>query len=182
MSLRLAIRLSSVLFLGACHSAGLYGHSPTYEPLADEERATQGVRDYDPIMYGRQPEEWRKHPSALFGVVTGRAAGTSGSAYVTMTVRRLEPRNLCDNRNDDDTCRVTVSDRDFGALHALVQLRPEDDVGAASVGAGSLLRLVGTFGEDMDPGDGGPILRANYYRHWPRGAYVTKSAAREMRQ
>lgn len=165
-----------------CHDPGLYGHSPKYAPLPDEKTAAEGARDYDPVMYGRQPEKWRPHAVSLFGVVAARAAGAGGAAYLTVTVRRLEPRNLCENFRDDDSCRVTVSDRDFGVVHALVRLAPEDDVGAASMGIGSLVRLVGKFGEDIDASDGGPILRASYYRHWPRGAYVTRSAAREMRQ
>jgi hypothetical protein len=170
------------LFVGACGGGGPYGHSPNYAPLSAEESALAGAREYDPVMYQRFPDDWRKSPVSLFGVVTGRAPGAGGSAYLTLSVRRLEPRNLCDNANDDDTCRVTVSDRDFGIIHALIALRPEDDVGTQSMAAGSLLRVVGRFGQDTDPGDGGPIVRASYYRHWPRYTYVTKAAAREMRQ
>ena len=75
-----------------------------------------------------------------------------------------------------------MSDRDFGVVHAIVSLRGEDDVGAHSVGAGSLVRLEGRIGEGVDPNDGAPILRAEWYRHWPRYFFVTKQAAREMRQ
>jgi hypothetical protein len=167
----------------ACSGAGPYGHSPNYAPLSSEESAlAAGVREYDPVMYQRFPDDWRKSSVSLFGVVTGRAPGAGGSAYLTLSVRRLEPRNLCDNANDDDSCRVTVSDRDFGLVHALLALRPDDDVGTQSLAAGSLVRVVGRFGEDTDPGDGGPIVRASFYRHWPRYTYVTKAAARDMRQ
>jgi hypothetical protein len=170
------------LILTACAGAGPYGHSPTYAPLSDEERASAGARDYDPVMFQRMPEEWHKKPSSLFGVVTARTPGPSGGAYLTMSVRRLEPRNLCDSSRDDDTCRVTVSDKDFGVVHAVVALRAADDTGPESVGAGSLLRVIGKFGEGVDPADGAPVLRAEYYRHWPRGFYVTRAAARDMRQ
>lgn len=173
---------SACALAAACHGAGPYGYSANYAPLADEEKAQAGARDYDPVMFQREPEQWRKKPSALFGIVTGRAPGPGGSAYLTLSVRRLEPRNLCTNGNDEDTCRVTVSDRDFGTVHAQVALRPEDDMGEHSVGGGSLVRLVGGFGEDTDPSDGGPVLRATYYRHWPRYFFVTRASAEHMRQ
>jgi hypothetical protein len=171
-----------VLELVACGGAGPYGHAPQYVATSDEEGATKGSREYDPVMYQREPETWRKSKSMLFGVVTGRAPGPGGAAYLTLSVRRLEPRNLCSNANDEDTCRVTVSDRDFGVVHAQAKLLPDDDLGEKSVGAGSLVRLVGQFGEDVDPSDGAPILRASYYRHWPRLFYATKADAQTMRQ
>ncbi len=168
--------------LAACHSAGLYGHAPKYAPLPDEASAVTGARAYDPVMFQRDPDGWRAKPTELFGVVTARGTGPAGGAYLTLSVRALEPRNLCDNQNDDDSCRVTVSDKDFGVVHALVSLHGDDDLGEHSVGGGSLLRIVGKIGEDVDPQDGAPILRATYYRHWPRYFYVTRASARQMRQ
>jgi hypothetical protein len=181
--MRSSLLVSLALFaLAACHSAGPYGHSVNYAPLSDEEKAVLGVREYDPVMFQRQPEEWRSKPSSLFGIVTNRGSGPSGGTYVTVSVRRLETRNLCDNANDEDSCRTTVSDRDFGVVHVVLPLRPDDDVGEHSLGIGSLVRAVGVFAQDVDPNDGGPILRATYYRHWPRYFYVTKASARNMRQ
>lgn len=168
--------------LAGCRGAGPYGYAPKYVPTSDEESAVTGAREYDPVMYAREPEAWRKSRTMLFGVVRGRAPGPGGQAYLTLSVRRLEPRNLCSNANDDDTCRVTVTDRDFGVVHALVALRPEDDVGEKSVGIGSLVRVVGQFGEDVDTNDGAPIVRAGFYRHWPRYYYVTSSRSDLMRQ
>lgn len=170
------------LTLFGCHGAGPYGHAPNYVPLSDEEKALQNAREYDPVMYQRQSDQWRSADVSLFGIVTNRGSGPSGGAYLTLSVRRLEPRNLCDNANDDDSCRVTVSDRDFGVVHVIVALRPDDDLGQHSVGGGSLLRVVGRFAENVDPNDGGPILRASYYRHWPRHFFVTKASAEHMRQ
>lgn len=181
LPLVLAATAALALSLPACHSAGAYGHSPLYVPLSDEPTAVAGAREYDPVMFARQPEEWRKGTVTLLGVVTNRGS-SPGGAYLTISVRRLEPRNLCESMNDDDSCRVTVSDRDFGVVHAIISARGEDDVGPHSVGAGSLIRLVGRVGEDVDPNDGGPVLRAAWYRHWPRYFFVTKAAAREMRQ
>ncbi len=170
------------LIVTSCGGGGQYGHAVNYIPLGDEEKAVKSAKEYDPVMFPRQPEQWRGKPVALFGVVTVRAAGTGGSANLTLSIRRLEPRNACESNADSDTCRVTVSDADFGLVHALVVLKGDDDVGEHSVGGGSLVRLVGTFGEDVDPSDGSPIMHVTYYRHWPRYFYVTKAAAQQMRQ
>ena len=165
-----------------CHGAGPYGHSPRYVELSDETTAAAGARDYDTLMVQRQPEAWRKGTVSLFGVVESRAAGPGGQALLKLSVRRLELRNLCESNLDDDSCRVTVSDKDFGVVWALAQLRGDDDVGPRSVGQRSLLRVVGTLGQDVSPADGSPILRARWFRHWPVYFYVTRASARDMRQ
>ena len=174
----LAVLLASV---AGCGGGGKYGYAPSYAATDTEESAAKGARDYDPVMYGREPEAWRKGNVVLFGVVTGRGAGSGGTANLALSVRRLEPRNLCENGNDEDTCRVTVSDKDFGMVHAFVALKGEDDVGEHSVANGSLVRVVGKLGEDVNS-DGQPILRASFYRHWPRHFYVTKANSETMRQ
>jgi hypothetical protein len=165
-----------------CHGAGPYGHAPQYAPLGDEDATVAGAREYDPVMVGRQPDEWRKGRVVLFGVVDKRAAGPGGQAMLTLSVRRLEMRNLCDNANDDDTCRVTVSDKDFGVVHALVSLRGDDDVGPRSVGLRSLVRIVGGIGQDASQSDGGTVVHASWYRHWPAFTYVTTASASVLRQ
>lgn len=174
--------IASTVELAACRGAGPYGYADRYVPTSDEASATKGARDYDPVMYQREPESWRRETSVLFGVVTARAPGPGGTAYLTLSVRRLEPRNLCSNRNDEDTCRVTVTERDFGVVHVQAQLAREDDIGGKSVSAGSLVRVAGRFGEDVDPNDGAPILRASFYRHWPRHHFVTNASAETMRR
>ena len=172
----------SLLLVAGCRSAGPYGYAAQYAPASGEDEALTGAREYDPVMYARQPDAWRKSKTSLFGLVRGRAPGPGGQAYLTLSVRKLETRNLCSNANDEDTCRVTVSDRDFGIVHVLVALRPDDDLGERSTGVGSLVRAVGVIGEDVDPADGAPTLRASFYRHWPRYFYVTRSSADLMRQ
>lgn len=178
-----ALLSSAVLLaLAACHGAGPYGYATSYAPTGDEEKALAGARDYDPVMFARETGPARQQPVSLFGVVSSRSVSPGGQVSLTLTVRRLEPRNLCANGDDASTCRVTVTDQDFGIVHARVSLRPEDDVGERAVGNGSLVRLVGTFGDAVDPTDGAPVLRASFYRHWPRHFYVTKSSASWMRQ
>jgi len=171
-----------VTLVAGCHGAGPYGHSPRYVELDDETTATAGAREYDPVMVERQQEQWRKGTITLFGVVLSRAAGPGGQAMLKLGVRRLDPRNLCENEHDDDTCRVTVSDKDFGVVYALVQLRGDDDVGPKAVGQRSLVRIAATLGQDTSPADGAPILHASWYRHWPVFTWVTRASARDMRQ
>ncbi|MDP9149003.1 MAG: hypothetical protein M3O36_03540 [Myxococcota bacterium] len=172
--------LSSLLC--ACEGAGPYGHSPHYAVLDEETRAAAGAREYDPVMAARQPEQWRQGTVSLFGRVESRSAGPGGRALLRVSIRRLEARNLCANEGDEDSCRVTVSDRDFGFLWALVALHGDDDVGPHSVAPGSLLRVVGTLGQEVSPADGGAVIHATWYRHWPPFYYVTRASARDMRQ
>ena len=82
----------------ACRSPGPYGYSAQYVPVSEEEKETKGAREYDPVMFSRDPDVWRKQKAVLFGVVTGRSAGPGGAAYVTMSVRKLETRNLLNVR------------------------------------------------------------------------------------
>lgn len=165
----------------ACHSAGPYGFSRTYTPLEPEEQATSNAREYDPVMAQRMPDEWRGKPVSLFGVVTSRTDGPGGSADLTLSLRRLEARNLCDSE-DEESCRVTVSDREHGVVHVLAKLDSEDDIGKLSVGQGSLLRVVGTIGDEVSPADGAAVIRASYYRHWPRNYFVTTADRAHMRR
>ena len=162
--------------------AGAYGHAPHYVALSDEEAAATGAREYDPVMAERQPDQWHKGRVSLFGVVQKREPGPGGQAKLTIGVRRLEPRNLCVNENDDDSCRVTVSDKDFGVIWALTSLRGDDDVGPSSVGPRSLASASSaTIGQDVSP-TGALVVHATYYRHWPAFSYVTRASASEMRQ
>ena len=182
MKIRHLPALALAALTPACAGAGPYGHSPHYVELDDETSAVAGAREYDPVMVERQPDEWRKGSVVLFGVVESRAAGPGGKALLKLGVRRLDPRNLCVNEHDDDTCRVTASDKDFGVVYALVELRGDDDVGPHSVGMRSLVRIVGKIGQDVSPSDGAPIVHATWSRHWPAYIYVTRASARNMRQ
>jgi hypothetical protein len=177
----LAVSLAMAAFVPGCQGAGPYGHSPRYAELDDETAAGAGAREYDPVMVQRSPEEWRRGRVTLFGVVDGRTAGPGGQAMLRLSVRRLEPRNLCESEHDDDSCRVTVSDKDFGVVWALASLRGDDDVGPHAVGQRSLVRIIGTVGQDVSPSDGAPIVHATYYRHFPPFYYVTRASAPVMR-
>jgi hypothetical protein len=155
----------------SCRSAGPYGHRPLYTPTSDEAQAVSGKSELDARAIQRSPDQ-RSRGYWAFGVVTHRSPGPGGAAYVALSLRALESRNQCESR-EEDTCRVTVGDRETGRAHALVTLTAEDDLGERSVGLGSLLRVVGNVAEDVDPSDGSAIVRASFYRHWPRGFYKT---------
>lgn len=172
---------AAALLLSGCRSAGLYGYARTYVPLSDEASAAEHAREYDPVMAQRMPDKWKGKAVSVFGVVKRRAAGPGGATDLTLSVRTLAKRNLCSN-SSDDSCRVTVSDREYALLHALVKLEEDDNIGKNSVGIGSLVRVIGVIGDAVDPNDGSPKLTATYYRHWPRDFYVTTADRATMRQ
>jgi hypothetical protein len=176
---RLALVLPFALF--ACHSAGPYGFSRSYQPLSAEADATNGAREYDPVMAARDKDDWKKGAVSLFGVVKTRSQSKDGSAYLTLSMRTLSERNLCDDF-DEDTCRVTVSEHEHAVVHATVKLASDDDIGEHSIGKGSLVRVVGKLTDEVDADDGAPVLRATYYRHWPRHFFVTTADADHMQR
>jgi hypothetical protein len=165
----------------ACSSAGPYGYARTYVPLSEEEDAAQGAKEYDPVMAKRFPEEWRDKPVSIFGIVESRGQAAGGGTRLTLSVRTLATQNLCDD-GGEDTCRVTVSDREHAKAHVVVKLRTGDDIGEKSIGPGSLVRVVGKFTDTVDNDDGNPIVNGSYYRHWPVHHYVTSAAAGYMRR
>lgn len=179
-ALRLGAALVAVLVVAGCHSAGQYGYARSYDPLSEEEDFAEGAREFDPVMMEREPESWRGTKLSLFGVVKGRSEAPGGAAYLTLSVRRLLDRNLCDSM-DEDTCRVSVTDHEFALFHAIVKLTPDDDLGKLSLGAGSLVRVIGTLTDDVDKNDGMQVLKGSYYRHWPRNYYVTDADRDHMK-
>lgn len=170
------------LALVACGGAGPYGYARTYAPISGEEAATRNAKPFDPAMlteHGRFTDV----PLSLFGVVEKRGlASTKDHVYLTLSLRRLDDRNLCENANDEGSCRVTVGDTSFGEVPVVLELTPDDDHGEHAIGPGSLVRIVGVLGSDFDSVGGGAIVHGTWYRHWPRGQYVTRSQATQMRQ
>jgi len=168
-----------VAFAVGCGGAGAYGHAPNYAPIDPEVSAVAGAREYDAASARVQgPEAWRK-AVVLFGVVESRAAGPGGQAFLKLSVRRLEPRNQCSRDGDDDSCRVTVSERDAGTVWTLVSLRGDDDVGPFAVGQRSLVRIVGAIGQDVSTTDGSPVVHASWYRHFPPPQYLVARGLEE---
>jgi hypothetical protein len=170
----------SVLVTG-CSSAGPYGYSRVYAPLDEEETALEGARELDPVMVQRMPDDWRKAKISVFGVVKSRKDAPNGGAYLTLGMRTVAARNLCDDANES-SCRVTVSAREHAVVHAVATLRGGDDLGKTAILPGSLVRVVGHVSDDVDPADGALVIRGDYYRHWPRGEYVTMADSDHMKR
>jgi hypothetical protein len=132
-------------------------------------------------MVERMPEAWKKAKITVFGVVKRRTDAKGGGAYITLGMRTVADRNLCD-APDESSCRVTVSAREHAVVHAIARLRSGDDLGNTSILPGSLVRVVGHLTDDVDPSDGALVMRADYYRHWPRGEYVTMADSDHMKR
>jgi hypothetical protein len=175
-----ALAALAALALG-CGSAGQYGHSRVYSPLSDEDDAARGSERYDPVMSKRLPQEWQGKKLDLFGIVLARAEGRDGLADLTLSVRRLAARNLCE-AGEEDTCRVTVGDQELARIHVLVQLRQDDAIGQKTLRPESLVRVVGKLEDHANKEDGADVLLASYYRHWPPAEYVTEQARSYMRR
>lgn len=169
------------LLAAACGSAGPYGHAREYVPLGPEKKAAKSAVDYDPVMAQRMPDQWQGKRISVFGVVKQRSAGPSGAEKVTLSVRTLEARNLCENKSED-SCRVTVSEREHAVIHATLKLNKDDNIGPKSVGIGSLVRVIGKIRDTIDNSDGNPVVQGEYYRHWPRNFFVTTAARNTMRR
>lgn len=177
----LRVLLPFALVVTACGSAGPYGFSRTYTPLDAEDGAIDKSVEYDPIMANRIPQEWQDKDLHLFGVVLARGEGRDGFADLTLSMRRLAPRNLCET-SEEDSCRVTVSDREMVRVHALVKVAASDEVGQTRLQPRSLVRIVGRLEDQPDKGDGSPVFLVDYYRHWPPDYYVTEQARSYMKR
>ncbi len=168
--------------LSACGGAGRYGYAQTYVPLSDEsswaERANADAV-YDEVR--RMPESYAGQTLAFFGVVTDVTPGQGGATRVALQVRTHQARHLCEDETER-SCRVTVSARDGGPFTAVITLRPEDVQGENRLQVFSLVRVFGRLVPGEYDDRGGPVLAVEYYRHWPRGEYVTTEAAAAMRR
>jgi hypothetical protein len=99
---------------------------------------------------------------------------------VALDLRFHQERHLCTDQFDD-SCRVTISEKEGGPFSAVVTLRSEDREGRDRVTSGSLLKVYGKPLADYDD-RGGPLLATEYYRHWPLGTYVNTARATNMRR
>jgi hypothetical protein len=169
------------LLAGGCAASGRYGYARTYVALDDE--ATWAARSQEPVYddVRRAPEPFRGQVLSFFGVVRSVGHAEGGVTRLALQVRTHQERHLCEE-DSESTCRVTVSARDGGAFTAVVTLRPEDMDGENRLQTNSLVRVFGTVTPgEYDP-DGGPVVQVQYYRHWPRGQYVTTASAELMRR
>lgn len=177
-----AVVLAVALTTVACGGGNSLGYAREYVPLSNEkpyyERAEAVA--YEDVR--RDPELLRGKLLGWFGVVTDveKKPDPNSRARVALTLRFHQDRHLCENQFDD-SCRVTVSERSGGPFSALITLRPEDTQGKNRVYTGSLIKVYGIPTGDYDD-EGGPIIEARFYRHWPRGTYVTTAWQGSMRR
>jgi hypothetical protein len=178
--MRLLIALVALMPLYGC-GANSYGYAPQYEPLSDEEPFIErGVeQSYEEIR--RDPSNHQQDLLAWFGVVDDvtKVAG-SNQSRVAMSLHFHQDRHLCTDQFDS-SCRVTISDKAGGPFSGVMVLRPDDQDGRDRVYAGSLVKIYGHVTPEYDE-RGGPIIKVDYYRHWPRGTYVTTRRAGNMRR
>jgi hypothetical protein len=173
--------LGSICFVLLACAGNPYGYAPEYVPTSDEEEyfekgTMQSYEDVrrDPSSYGNTLVTW-------FGIVEGvQSVGKNGETRVALNLRFHQERHLCTDQFDS-SCRVTISEKEGGPFSALVTLRDEDREGQDRVYAGSLLRVYGHAVPDYDE-RGGPVIKAQFYRHWPRATYVTTGRRVNMRR
>jgi hypothetical protein len=174
-----ALALALGISIAGCGGGGQYGYARSYAALGDEgpylSRASEA--SYEEVRRTR-PEE--QPFITWFGVVRGiEEAG--GRTRLALSLRAHQDRHLCEGPGDD-TCRVTVSEREIGTFTALVTTRAEDRAeGPTRLQIGSLVRIYGTATADTDA-TGGPVIDVEWYRHWPPHYYVTTRAASSMRR
>src|SRR5215510_3162224 len=164
----------------SCGASNPYGFGRTYSPLDAEEPYFERAIDVSYEEVRRDPQAFSGRVVGWFGVVTGAKRLPSGEVQLALELRFHQPRHLCTDQFES-SCRVTISDRAGGPFSTTLRLRPEDDNGAERVNTGSLVRVYGSPNGDFDD-RGGPVIKAEYYRQWPHGAYIPASSNNAMRR
>ena len=163
----------------AC-GGGEYGFARTYAPLGAEgthfEQAQQPT--YQDLV--REPNKYKEVEIGWFGVVSGVAAGKNGRTRLTLSLRAHQARHLC-SEESSASCRVTVSEASLATFTADIALSSSELNGKDRVWPGSLLKLYGYYTGEYSE-ETGPVIDVVYYRHWPRGTYVTTAARGAMRR
>jgi hypothetical protein len=178
---RSSILLATVLLgLLGC-GGGQYGYAHQYEPL-DEERTyidRAAELSYEEVRRTRLEEQ---PMVGWFGVVVEPPrTEEDGSVRVLLSLRAHQERHLCET-SSSDTCRVTVSAREIGQFWAILPIRAEDREGQHRMWTGSLVKVYGSAVEVSEEPETVPVLRADWYRHWPVHYYVTTASAGSMRR
>ena len=159
---------------------GAYGFSRTYQPLASEQRHFAEAKQLTYQDLVREPNAYRSTEIGWFGVVTELYDLRDGRTRISLTLRSHQARHLCSDESKS-SCRVTISEGGLGIFSADVRLNADDLDGQERVWHGSLLKIygkpTGQYSEET-----GPVLEVTYYRHWPRGYYVTTAQRGAMRR
>ena len=157
-----------------------YGYAREYVPAADEEPFYEKAADVSYEEVRRDPQAFAQRLVGWFGVVSSVKRASDGSVIAALDMRFHQPRHLCSDQFES-SCRVTISERAGGPFSTTLHLRSEDESGAERVNVGSLVRVYGSPTGDFDA-RGGPVIKAQFYRQWPHGAYVSANARAAMRR
>ncbi len=168
-----------MLALAGCGGAGAYGYAPTYAPLSAEQDHLEAAVDLSYEEVRRDADGHRSTLLGWFGTVE-RLERDGERATVRLSLRTLAPRNLCADETDA-SCRVTVSEREGGTFTTSFPLHADDREGENKLWQGSLVRVYGRPTGEVNDEDG-VFLETTWYRHWPRGTYVTTAARGAMRR
>lgn len=124
------------------------------------------------------PYEYKDKEIAWFGVVENLSDLADGQTLLTIAVRAHQARHLCKDEYED-SCRVTVSQTSTGKFVTRLALKKDEKSGKERIWVGSLLKVYGHTTGDFDE-NGDPVIATTYYRHWPRGTYVTTAQREAM--
>lgn len=165
-------------WLAACGGAGPYGFARTYQPLVSERGHYENAEELPYEQVKTSPYDYKTREITWFGVVENLADLPDGRTELTLAVRLHQARHLCKDEYED-SCRLTVSDTSTGKFIARLKLSVQEKTGKDRVWLGSLLKIYGHPTGDYDD-HGDPVIETTYYRHWPRGTYVTTAQRAAM--
>jgi hypothetical protein len=171
------------LALVAGCGGGRYGYARTYETWGDEGRYYEREVDLSYEEVRRFPDRHAEELLGWFGTVEEIESldRDTGEARLRLLLRPHRERHLCADETSG-SCRVTVSERAIGPFTVLLTVRAADlQEGPERLWTGSLVKV---YGHVMDAGteETGPVIQAEWYRHWPHGTFVTTAAAGSMRR
>jgi hypothetical protein len=174
------VGLCWVIGLIGCGASNPYSFGREYAPADEEEPYYERAVDVSYEEVRRDPQAFSGRLVGWFGVVSGVKRLPSGELALALELRFHQPRHLC-NDQFESSCRVTISERAGGPFSTTIRLRSEDSSGPERLNVGSLVKVYGSPTGDFDD-RGGPILKTQWYRQWPHGAYVSTAGQGAMRR
>lgn len=166
--------------LTACASGGQYGYTRTYKPLPAEASHFEKAQELPYEQVKTTPYDYKETEVTWFGVVEGMSELPDGQTQLELALRTHQARHLCHDEYED-SCRMTVSQSSTGKFITRLKLTEAERTGKERVWVGSLLKVYGQPTGDYDE-KGNPVLEVSYYRHWPRGYYVTTAQRSAMKR